>query len=90
MEPTKDQVAAIARTYLSQIHVGDISTVLDESYITLAGFAWHVGVRPSRYPARMYCLYDELAAVAEEIAEKEGINVFFVVGEPTETSAVTA
>lgn len=53
-----------------------------------AEFAWHVGVRPSRYPARMYYLYDELAAVADEIADKEGINVFFVVGEPTETHAV--
>lgn len=90
MERTKDEVTAIARTYLSQMHVGDISAALDETYIARTDFAWHVGVRPSRYPARMYYLYDELAAVAEEIAEKEGINVFFVVGAPTETHAIAA
>ncbi len=82
MERTKDEVIAIVRTHLKDVSVGDISVVLDDTYIRRKEFAWHVGVRPSRYPARMYYLYDELAAVSEEIAQKEGVNVFFVVGEP--------
>lgn len=82
MEVAKNDVVAIARTYLNDVRLDDITVAVDPSYIERREFAWHVGVRPSRYPARMYYLYDELAMVAEEIAEKEGLNVFFVVGEP--------
>ena len=85
MDKTKDEIAAIARRYLTAIQIGDITVGLDTTYIQRREFAWHIGVRPTHYPARMYYLYDELAAVADTIADKEGVNVFFVVGQPLAT-----
>lgn len=45
---------------------------------------WRVPVRPSRWPKRMFELYEVLAEVEDNLQEREHLNILLATGEPLE------
>ena len=86
MEKTKEDILTIVRPYIEKSVVEGITFSMDD-YFERTPYAWKIGVRPSRYPRHTYILYDELAALSTDIAEREGLNVFFAVGEEQEAES---
>ena len=90
---TKYDVQAIVEYHLRQTQVEDpegiITLQLDPSLIVKEPYAWHVGVRPSREPDRQWRFYEELAIIAENIAEQDQLEVHLIPGEPLETEKPT-
>jgi len=93
MDRTANDVQAIVERHLSQAKVEDpegvITLQLDPEYIVKEPYAWHVGVRPSREPDRQWRFYEELAIIAENIAEQDQLEVHLIPGEPLETKTST-
>ncbi len=91
MNQTADDVRAVVERHLALAQVEDpdgvITLWVDPSYIVREPYAWHVGVRPSREPDRQWRFYEELAIIAENIAEQDRLEVHLIPGEPLETEA---
>jgi hypothetical protein len=89
MNQTADDVRAIVERHLTLAQVEDpdgvITLRVDPAYIVREPYAWHVGVRPSREPDRQWRFYEELAIIAENIAEQDRLEVHLIPGEPLET-----
>ena len=88
-----NEVQAIVERHLSTAHVEDpegiITLQLDPEFIVKEPYAWHVGVRPSREPDRQWRFYEELAIIAENIAEQDQLEVHLIPGEPLGTEKPT-
>ena len=93
MDRTANEVQAIVERHLSTAHIedpkGTITLQLDPEFIVREPYAWHVGVRPSREPDRQWRFYEELAVIAENIAEQDQLEVHLIPGEPLETRKPT-
>lgn len=89
MERTANDVQAIVERHLNLAKVEDpegiITLQLDQTFIVKEPYAWHVGVRPSREPDRQWRFYEELAIIAENIAEQNQLEVHLIPGEPLGT-----
>jgi hypothetical protein len=93
MERTANYVQAIVERHLNLAKVEDpegiITLQLDPTFIVKEPYAWHVGVRPSREPDRQWRFYEELAVIAENIAEQDHLEVHLIPGEPLATKKPT-
>jgi hypothetical protein len=46
---------------------------------------WRVPVQPSRWPDRLFPVYETLAIIEEKLQDEYGLNVVFSLGEPVNT-----
>ncbi len=87
-------VAALVRHYLAGRHVEDITFEVDAEHIESGDNWWRVPVRPSRWPKRLFLVYEEMAEVEGEILETKGLNVLLFTAEPLtedeQTDAIAA
>jgi hypothetical protein len=81
-QQTREDVLARIRPYVEAAHVedtsGTISLQIDLSYVLQRTYACHIGIIPSQDPDRDWRLNEELARIAVDIAEQEGIEIHFI------------
>ena len=81
-ETTAEEVAAIVRPYLSEPVLGDIQLqVMADRTRRIDGW-WKVGVAPSRWPERLYPMYEELAIIEERLRDDNHLDILLALGEP--------
>jgi hypothetical protein len=81
---SKTEIIELVRRYTDATRLRDIYFVVDEKGVIVGDGWYRVPVRPSRLPERLFEFYELLVETGEEIAEKEGINVLLMTGEPLE------
>jgi hypothetical protein len=84
--PSNQKIAAIVDKYFAGRQIDGISFETDAARIWQGDNWWRVPVRPSRWPRRMFPIYEEMAEAEQEIADKENLNILLHISEPlTET-----
>ena len=84
MKQTKKFIAQKVRERLSELHPGGVTLEVVDANIHKIDHWWRVPVRPSRWPKRLSDYYETLAELADELQEKEQIDVIFFTGAPAE------
>ena len=94
MEKTPEEVTTILRQHIGEVQIDDrspnaepIRILLDEASIVRDTYSWRAIVRPSRLPRRWTYFFEEIGIITEELIANAGLNIFFVVDEPSTVSA---
>ena len=91
---TKKVVAEKVRAELERVQVNGITLEVVDADVYKVDNWWRVPVRPSRWPKRMFELYEALAEAEANLQEREHLNILLATGKPLseeeETEAVAA
>lgn len=81
---TKTDVAEKVRQELRGVEVSGITLQVEDADVYKIDDWWRVPVRPSRWPKRMFELYEVLAEVEDNLQEREHLNILLATGVPLE------
>ena len=81
---TKAVVAEKVREELQGVEVSGITLQVEDDDVYKVDNWWRVPVRPSRWPKRMFELYEVLAEVEDNLQEREHLNILLATGLPLE------
>ena len=84
---TKAIVAEKVRQELQGVEVSGITLQVEEADVRKIDNWWRVPVRPSRWPRRMFELYEVLAEVEDNLQEREHLNILLATGTPLDEEA---
>ncbi len=90
MKPTKETVSEKVRERLTEVHPGGVTLEVVAKDVYRVDKWWRVPIRPSRWPDRLSDFYEALAEVADDLQEKEHLDVIFFTGNPLEEEEVAA
>jgi hypothetical protein len=93
LEKTRGDVIKILHQHLDDVEIDDrsengstVRILLREESVYRGEHAWRVWVCPSREPRRWEYIHEELAAIAETIAEATGYNTVIRCDDPLPNS----
>ena len=81
---TQQEVAQKVRERLAGVVPGGVTLYVVDTDVRKIDSWWYVPVRPSRWPKRMFELYEVLAEVEDNLQEREHLNILLATGLPLE------
>ncbi len=92
MSETAVLVGQTVQSYVKDFNWDGITLTVDPRSIYLDDRWWHVSVRPTRWPDRMFRLIEELAITEERLEEEQHLKVALSLGNPEneDTESTTA
>ncbi len=87
---TKEVVAEKVRAELKHVQVNGVTLEVVDADVYKVDNWWRVPVRPSRWPKRMFELYEALAEVEDDLQEREHLNILLATGYPLEEETEAA
>lgn len=80
-------VARVVQQYLQDAHPGGATLAVVEAKIRKEGTYWHVPIRPSVEPPKLFEYYEALADIESAIDTQEHLKVILIPGDPQEAQA---
>ena len=85
LELIVEEVTEIVLPYLTEPILGDIRLEINTGRTRRIDGWWKVGISPSRWPQRLYPLYEELAIIEERLRDDNHLDILLALSDPVST-----